>query len=167
MLLLLLACEPTPLTVGIPDTGSAPDDTGDSRDTEEQKSPDFTYWEGERSLSGGDCSATLSEEGGALEADWQYYDWLESSCPECDVFYAIDVSPSEVCGGIPVAQEVLRGLDVDDPDHVGVYGFSNEGAHALDEEGSLEGLTLSYLYEREVQDTLFTIAGTVTFAEAN
>ncbi len=168
MLLLLLACDPTALTVGEPDdTAPPPDDTSEARDTEEERTPDFSYWEGERAISGGDCSATLSEEGGALEADWEYYDWLEDSCSDCDIFYAINVGPPEVCGGINVSQEVLRGLDVDDPEQVGVYGFRNDGAYVIDDDGTLEGLTLSYDYETEVQDIDFTILGTVNFAQAN
>ena len=126
MLLFALACAPTELSVGLP---SVLDDTGDtaSLDTGDGPAPepDLTVWNGVRELSG-DCEATLSEQGEALEGGWDYYDWLQSECPGCDVFYLVRVSPEEVCD-LRVTQEVLRGLDLDDPDAVDVVGFDNRG----------------------------------------
>ena len=157
MLLFALGCAPAELTVGLP---SSTETTVDSA-VGPAADPDLTVWTGVRELSG-DCEATLTEEGEALEAGWDYYDWLQAECPSCDLFYLVRVSPEEVCD-LRVTQEVLRGLDLDDPDAVEVVGFDNQGVQRFDDQATLQGLTLSYEYTLEYEGTRIDVAGRVDF----
>lgn len=156
---LLFACEKTgTIEVPVDDTGapagddsaddSAPADDSAADDSDEplpDPEPDTSVWAGTRVVTYGDCQETLYEEGYELGRDWEYYDWALEYCPDCQHIYAVEVSPDEVCG-IPVTTEVYRGLILDEPD-AEVWTFSYQGAYALDDRASFDGMAVDYAYE--------------------
>jgi len=147
VLLLSLACVPTPLTVGTPDDSAAVD-SGDSggQDTDTAEALDYTVWKGHRVFEYEDCEARLDEVGERLPEDWIQYGLLEDYCRDCEHWYMVQVSPERACG-FGVTTHTFRGLLLGDSEPA-IYWMA-EGASdgGLLAEGTWEGHDIVYGYE--------------------
>lgn len=132
------------------DDSDDPDPTDDSDepdpDPDPAEEPDYSVWLGERVLYYDGCEATLTEKGAEVGADFEYWDYLDYYCADCDYWYYVEVSPDEACG-LDIATETFRGV-VFNGDRADVYYMSTSGSGGvLAEDADFDGWTITYEYE--------------------
>ena len=156
------------------DTGD-PGDPGDTGDPGNE--PDLSAWSGTRNYSfpdifGQACEDSVEEDGVNVTDDIDY-NGAREVCPDCDEIFAVDVTPATLCEeqtggqGIPVATEIMRGLQFSTDRGVIVYRIEYsdwEGWTASElATGTLTGTELDYSYEGNVYGAEFTATGVVDF----
>jgi len=164
ILLLVAGCAPTAGTIetdGINPDDSASSDTGEV--VEPDPEPDYSVWKGERLFVTDDCEEPALEEGHELTAEnWDSYDEVHDTCPNCDHIYYVAVSPEEVCG-YPITEVRYRGVDFVEDGGAIFYNFNSWGqAEVIDPDAEFDGWTLKYAYSYGDELDMY---GTVSFPE--
>lgn len=169
-----------PADIGSPDTNADADTDSDSdsdadsdadtdADTEPQM-PEGMHWAGTRHFvfSGDACTEDVVETGVNITLDPQWADAV-ASCGQCDAVFLVDMDKDRICTVVPLAQQVLRGIQWTAPD------FSTAMVYRIDYDDQSQifrpseiapatalGNALSYAYQGEFQNWDFDVTATAT-----
>lgn len=125
-------------------------------------------WDGKRAFQiPGDwgsegCTEEVSEAGEDVSAD---PDWADAvaTCTSCDAVFRLTVSPDTICGSIPIATEIFRGIEYRSSTSVRIYRIEQSYWGGWNREVIADGVYLGenivYAYDGNYYGRRFHVEG--------